>query len=342
MEINIDEALSIRDNFAKYKDVRSVLIQGKSLRTQPKYSIVIPTYRRVATLKETLESAINQDYNKRYDIIVCDNNPERNDETEKYISSWEDDRLLYYKNTINIGMTGNWNRCIELCDGEYAVMIHDDDILLPNFLSQCDNILREIKTVTILYPERINWYQSESPTYPIPKVRKEARLYRMHLLDFFFQGTAPTGMLMNKKEAIRLGGFYEGAYPASDLYFNIKAINNSAIYKYTMPLSVYRWGINESFKLATLLNFISVYNPLRIRMGEMIGLPRSFVYYTNQKYRRHVYDVIKEKLPDEVENLDSERFRLHQSKYEVCINKILSQVIFFFLALKHRVESKRI
>lgn len=342
MEISIDEALSIRDNFAKYKSVSSVLIQGKSLGTQPKYSIVIPTYRRVSTLKDTLESAVNQDFNGGYDIIVCDNDPERNDETEKFILSFEDDRLLYYKNTMNIGMTGNWNRCIELCDGEYVVMIHDDDILLPNFLSQSDKVIREVKSVKILYPERVNWYQSESPTYPIPRVRKEARLYKMHLLDFFFQGTAPTGILMNKEEVIRLGGFYEGAYPAADLYFNIKAINNSAIYKYTMPLSVYRWGINESFKRETLLNFISVYNPLRIKMGEMIGLPRSFVNYANQNYCRQVYDVIEEKLPDESMSLDRNQWSLSQNKLERFMNHFLTQAISFFLALKHRFESKKI
>lgn len=342
MEINIDEALSIRDNYSKYKSVSSVLIKGKSLGTQPKYSIVIPTYRRVSTLRETVESAVNQDFKGDYDIIVCDNNPERNDETEKYISSWEDDRIFYYKNTMNIGMTGNWNRCIELCDGEYAVMIHDDDILLSNFLSQCDKIIRKERSVKILYPERISWYQSKAPTFSAPRIKKKARLYKMHLLDFFFQGTAPTGILMNKEEVIKLGGFYEGAYPASDLYFNVKAIINSAIYKYTMPLSVYRWGINESFKLKTLLNFISVYNPLRIRMGEMIGLPRSFVNFTNQNYRRHVCNVIKEQLPDEINNIDSGIFSLPKHKYEIFINRCLSQAISFYLALKHRVESNRI
>lgn len=342
MEINVDEALSIGDNFAKYKSVQSVLIQGKSLETQPRYSIVIPTYRRVSTLKETLESAFHQNFEGDYDIIVCDNNPERNDETEIYLSSLEDRRLLYYKNSNNIGMTGNWNRCIELCDGTYALMIHDDDILLPNFLSQCDKILREVKSVKILYPERLNWHQSTSQTYPLPKPQKEARLYKMHLLDFFFQGTAPTGILLDKEEMIRLGGFYEGAYPAADLYFNVKAINNGAIYKYTMPLSVYRWGINESLKLETLLNFISVYNPLRIKMGEILGLPRFFVNYANHNYCRHVYDVILEKLPDEIKNIDITLFDLPNNKFEVFIYNFLSQAISNYLAIKHRVESKRI
>ena len=341
MDINVDEALSIRNNFAKYKDVESILIKGVLLK-KSKYSIVIPTYKRVDTLKDTLESALNQDYNGEYDIIVCDNNPEKNDETERFMLSMKDTRILYYKNEENIGMTGNWNRCIELCDGEYAVMIHDDDILLPNFLSQCDKVLRRFKSIKMLYPNRISWYQSKSESYPIPNIKKKARLYKMHLIDFYFQGMAPTGILINKEEMIRLGGFYEGVYPASDLYFHVKAIINSEVFYYTMPLSVYRWGINESFKLDTLLKFMLVYNPLRIIIGKLIGLPRFYVEYSNRHYCNNNYLVIKEKCPNELSNIDIDRLDLPHNVMEMLLYKIITRTILFFVGLKHKVCSKRI
>ena len=339
MDINVAEALSTRDNFALYKNIESTLIKG-TLLEKPKYSILIPTYKRVSTLKDTIGSALNQDFNGDFNIIVCDNNPERGDETERYVASLNDARVLYYKNRENIGMTGNWNRCFELCDGEYALMIHDDDILLPNFLSECDKIIHKFKSIKILCPSRVNWYQSNSPASPIPEITKVARLYKMHLMDFFFQGTAPTGILINKEEMIRLGGFYEGAYPASDLYFNVKAVINSAIYRYTMPLSIYRWAINETFKLDTLLKFISVYNPLREKLGKLLGLPHFYVDYSNRQYSYNNYLVIKERFPNELSNLDKKKLVLPQSKMEVLLYKIITRTIHFYVRLKHQLNSR--
>ena len=34
--------------------------------------------------------------------------------------------MKYYKNEKNIGMYGNWNRCIELSNGEYLTILNDD------------------------------------------------------------------------------------------------------------------------------------------------------------------------------------------------------------------------
>ena len=96
----------------------------------PLVSIVIPTYKRVSTLRETLDSAIRQTGNHNYEILVVDNNPERGDETELLMAEYVSVKnLLYFKNTANIGMAGNWSRCSELAHGEWVVLIHDDDLL---------------------------------------------------------------------------------------------------------------------------------------------------------------------------------------------------------------------
>lgn len=340
MEINIREALSIKDNFEKYRAVKSILIQGERKSRRPKYTIVIPTYKRVGTLVETLESALSQDYQEEFDVVICDNNPERNDETENYISCIKDNRVLYYKNEENIGMTGNWNRCVELSDGQNIVMIHDDDILYPFFLTKCDQILNENEFVKILYPAKNSWDQSNSGKYPKPNNIRKAKLFKLNILDFFFQGIAPTGVLFNREEMLRLGGFYENAYPASDLYFSVKAIENSKIYAYTMPLSVYRWGVNESFKTSTLVGFIKVYNPLRIYIGKKIGLPSFLVRYANRQYCNQNYSFIKEKLPNEIPNLDMRIFDIPKGKIEFLIYRAFCFVITHLAGLYHRTSSQ--
>lgn len=337
--INVEEALKVKNNFEKYISVSSLLIKGLNDNKNYKYSIVIPTFKRVSTLKESLESAINQDYEGNFNIIVCDNNPERNDETELFMQHFTDKRIKYYKNIENIGMTGNFNRCFELCDGKYLIMLHDDDILYPSFLRQCDKILNKHNDIKFLFPNKVFWYQAENPNPPQPEEIANARLYKLGLVDFLFNGMAPSGVLFDKEETIRLGGFNESAYPAQDLYFIIKAIENSDVYFYTMPLCIYRWGINETLKLKTLLGFVKVFNPLRIWMAKKIGLPKWVINYFNRQYSNQYYNIIKNTIPEELDNINVKQLELPKNKFEVYISTILTKLISYIIKYKNKINS---
>ncbi len=63
-----------RNSFLENADVGSELVWelgGQSVR--PSVTIAIPTYRRLDTLIEAVESAASQNYTGRYEIIVVDN-----------------------------------------------------------------------------------------------------------------------------------------------------------------------------------------------------------------------------------------------------------------------------
>ena len=110
----------LKNNFGKYKNVKSRLIIGERQRIDPEFSILIPTYNRLELLEEAIDSAINQSIsNSKFEIIIVDNNPEPNIEIENMIRAKKCKNLSYFKNETNIGMVGNWNRCIELASGKW-------------------------------------------------------------------------------------------------------------------------------------------------------------------------------------------------------------------------------
>lgn len=45
-------------------------------------------------------------------------------------------RIFIFRNEINLGMSGNWNRCLELCRGEYIKLICADDKIHPSLIEK--------------------------------------------------------------------------------------------------------------------------------------------------------------------------------------------------------------
>ena len=50
-------------------------------------------------------------------------------------------RISYYKNKENLGMFGNWNRCLELARGEWVCILHSDDKIMPNYIEEMSKVV---------------------------------------------------------------------------------------------------------------------------------------------------------------------------------------------------------
>ena len=92
---------------------------------KPLVCVCIPTFNSAATIRETLASIVNQSY-KHLNIHVVDN--DSTDDTLQIVLEFNDPRIRLYKNKINVGAEGNFNRCIQSATGEYTAIFHADDI----------------------------------------------------------------------------------------------------------------------------------------------------------------------------------------------------------------------
>src|ERR671913_186136 len=96
-------------------------------------TVAIPTYNRSEMLRDSLASALAQDY-KNLRVLVMDN--ASTDNTEEVVRSFQDKRISYFRNDVNAGMIRNFNRAIRLNQSSFLVVLQDDDILLPGFVSE--------------------------------------------------------------------------------------------------------------------------------------------------------------------------------------------------------------
>jgi len=103
-------------------------------------TIAIPTYERAEMLEESLRSALNQDFSSDWKVLVCDNGAEDLMEvgSESLRRLLGSSRVRYIHNERNLGMFGNWNKCLYECETGYITILNDDDLLESNFLAEID------------------------------------------------------------------------------------------------------------------------------------------------------------------------------------------------------------
>ncbi len=203
------------DNFAKTKNVDSICIYEAKEDSNVKITVSIPTFKRVDTLKETLDSALNQIDSDSYLIYVIDNNPERNDETELFMQQYKGGRVSYFKNAENIGLCGNWNRCISLPKTEWVCLLHDDDTIDSNFMKVMTPYLNSFPNLGILQSRK---YRDRAHSF---SEYHELPYEKYNYLDFY-NGNAidvPSGIFYNKSKVLALGGFNQDYYPSLDSVF---------------------------------------------------------------------------------------------------------------------------
>lgn len=98
----------------------------------PMVSILIPAYKP-EFFREALSSALNQSY-PNLEIIVSDDSPD--ERIGKIVEENARVNLRYVRNVPANGQMKNYNRLIELAEGDYLKFLNDDDLLHPDCVAK--------------------------------------------------------------------------------------------------------------------------------------------------------------------------------------------------------------
>src|SRR4051812_21562594 len=96
----------------------------------PVISICVPAYNAAGYLRQCLDSALAQTF-KDWELVLVDN--ASTDQTVAIATEYarRDDRFRVHQNAQNIGAHANFNRCIDLAQGEWLKFLCADDWLEP-------------------------------------------------------------------------------------------------------------------------------------------------------------------------------------------------------------------
>ena len=102
---------------------------------KPLISVCIPTYNGAKYLRECIDSVLAQTFTE-FEVLVVDDCS--SDETVHIIQEYatQDSRIRLIVNEHNLGLVGNWNKCVELAQGEWIKFVFQDDLIEPDCLKQ--------------------------------------------------------------------------------------------------------------------------------------------------------------------------------------------------------------
>ncbi len=115
-----------------------------------RWTIAIPTFNGSAFLESTLRSVLNQT-DTDFELLVSDDGSR--DDTLEIVRSVCGNRARIFSNESGhpSGLAGNWNRCVSEATGDWITILHQDDLLEPDFLEKHRRIADFHKTVGLIF-----------------------------------------------------------------------------------------------------------------------------------------------------------------------------------------------
>lgn len=213
----------------------------------PTVSVLIPTYNRASLLKQAIDSVLTQTFGD-FEVIISDN--ASTDGTQALVKSYSDRRIVYLRNSRNIGWHGNMNRCLMSARGSYLTFLPDDDLMMPENLERKVDILRRYPRVGLVHSrfhmvdgegrllrENTNW--GHGPERDSDAV-EPGHAFLRRMLTGFCEVNLPTAMF-RKAAYDRLGGFTDTLSHADDFEYWMRIAVFFDVAYLASPLILWRW-----------------------------------------------------------------------------------------------------
>jgi glycosyltransferase involved in cell wall biosynthesis len=229
-------------------------------------SVVIPTYNRPEYLKKAIETVLAQTY-KNIEIVIVDDTSYV--DNRKIVDSFNDDRILYFKNKKNMGAPFSRNKGIKEAKGEYVAFLDDDDEWKPEKLvKQLKEFSDENVGLVVCYSldKRFGMTRVSKP--------KEKVSFTDLLKSFNLSSTSSYVVL---KKAIEKVGFFDEKLPSAqeyDLairiakYFEVRTVQEVLMIQNASEGQI---STNWTKKIKGILALYSKYGKDYSRLGLKLG-----------------------------------------------------------------------
>lgn len=189
----------------------------------PTISICIPVFNGGATVERAITSVLAQDGVELECVVVDDGST---DDSVVRCRSFDDGRVSVHAATDHHGLAANWTRALRLASGEYAILLGQDDALLPGALARIiDTFTSDAEVGLVAWGGII-----DEPDTP-PRHLARGHLGRLdpdllRWLAFSLTDTPPPSQTAYRRATLDEVGYYDSGFaycPELDLQYRIGA-----------------------------------------------------------------------------------------------------------------------
>ena len=292
-------------------------------------TIAIPVFERTEFFEEALFSLLNQTVQCK--VIVVDNNSSHTF-FEEMCAKFKVD---YFKNSTNIGMFPNWNKCFELANTEFVMILGDDDVLDLNYVSIFQAALKKHSNLDIFFSDfelldnETKAISNHRHTFPYGYMENGKKIIEYGIL--YRLGFPVITSVIRKS---KFTGFYSDFHASNDWVWIYENIDKMVVYGEKSKLLKYRYHKNnDSKKPDTLINcyvsILYIYKKLLVkykndtkfisRLKENISYTSLFIY---SRVERDYYNSIIQ----------------HRNKYSILLKEDYNIFSNFFLLIPLRIR----
>lgn len=245
------------------------------------FVVMIPTYKRIDTLKEAVESCIAQGLGHSLAVIIVDNSSEGDDALDLFVKSIESKNIALVRNSENLGMIGNWNRCIELSPLDRLIILHDDDLLEPGSITELyryghnnqalisgafslfGRSASRGRNLTLKLMNNFNVRFRKNNSNP-------SNYYYHELLQ-----NCPvyaSSLCLDKSSSLAIGGYFESKWPVTDYDFCLRYILRYGMIRLNKLVLRYRVELNASSNESLYMGVPGAEYNLTMSVLDVMGL----------------------------------------------------------------------
>lgn len=218
------------------------------------FSVVIPLYNKELSIKNTIQSVLNQSY-QNFEIIVI--NDGSTDESAKIVETISDERIRLIQQK-NQGVSAARNRGIQEASNEWIAFLDGDDIWSQEHLQEITIMMRKFPEEKIFVTSFE--YSDKRPMFRHP--RKEA----IFKIDNYFKDAIKeylmwTSIVVVHKSCFKkIGGFNEKLNRGEDLDLWVRLVRNYNIIKSIKITAIYKIDAENRTYLSKDLKKTFTYN----------------------------------------------------------------------------------
>jgi len=174
-------------------------------------SVCVPAFNGARYIGAAIRSVLAQTFDD-FEVLVVDDGS--TDGTREVVQAVRDPRVRLVGHRFRLGLVANWNCCLDLSQGRYVTVFHQDDLMAPDNLERKVRFLEDEPAVGFVHSNvaqidadgRLLSECWSVPPRPGDEGRHDGAAYFERLLTGANSVCAPS-VVMRREAFDRLGGF---------------------------------------------------------------------------------------------------------------------------------------